>query len=195
MDYDSEMNSIKEKVKSSYGRLNDHEYLTLMKNAEYCGTTGQTARDILATCKEMNWSQLEYVSPYYRNHNKEEQHANGGNSLINSGGCFVTTACLKHHQESFDDDCYELTTLRYFRDTYVIKYHPDDIDEYYRIGPGIVSAINKRTDRLVIYDDIYKNLVLKTITALQESPESAFKIYKDYIRNLKNTLEVEGGEI
>lgn len=43
---------------------------------------------------------------------------------------------MKMYADSFDDNCYELTTLRWFRDTYVSK---DDIDKYYNIAPRIVK--------------------------------------------------------
>ena len=33
--------------------------------------------------------------------------------------CYLTTACMKHFQENFDDDCYELRVLRWFRDNFV----------------------------------------------------------------------------
>lgn len=33
--------------------------------------------------------------------------------------CYLTTACMKHFNKSFNDDCYELTVLRWFRDNFV----------------------------------------------------------------------------
>lgn len=45
--------------------------------------------------------------------------------------CFLTTACMKHQLKNFDDNCYELTTLRWFRDKFVTK---SDIQYYYQIA-------------------------------------------------------------
>ena len=57
-----------------------------------------------------------------------------------SGGCYLTSACMKYFQEKFDDNCYELTVLRWFRDNFVSK---EDIEHYYEVAPIIVEAINK----------------------------------------------------
>ena len=53
--------------------------------------------------------------------------------------CFLTTACMKHQLKYFDDNCYELTTLRWFRDKFVTK---SDIQYYYQIAPIIVNVLN-----------------------------------------------------
>ena len=37
------------------------------------------------------------------------------------GGCYLTTACMKHQLEEFDDNCYELFMLRWLRDHIVSK--------------------------------------------------------------------------
>ena len=54
--------------------------------------------------------------------------------------CYLTSACMKYFQEKFDDNCYELTVLRWFRDNFVPK---EDIEHYYEVAPIIVEAINK----------------------------------------------------
>ena len=41
--------------------------------------------------------------------------------------CYLTSACMKYFQEKFDDNCYELTVLRWFRDNFVSK---EDIQHY-----------------------------------------------------------------
>lgn len=38
--------------------------------------------------------------------------------------CYLTTACIKHFKENFDDNCFELAILRWFRDNFVSQ---DDI--------------------------------------------------------------------
>lgn len=49
--------------------------------------------------------------------------------------CYLTSACMKYFQEKFDDNCYELTILRWFRDNFVSK---EDIEHYYEVAPIIV---------------------------------------------------------
>jgi len=50
--------------------------------------------------------------------------------------CYLTTACMKHFLDDFDDNCYELTVFRWFRDNFVSK---EDIEHYYNIAPKIVD--------------------------------------------------------
>ena len=61
---------------------------------------------------------------------------------------------MKYFQETFDDDCYELTVLRWFRDNFVSK---EDIEHYYETAPVIVEAINREEKKDIIYDYIYDN--------------------------------------
>lgn len=173
------------KVKRYGEKLNDNEYYAVINRASVSGQYGKLARDILATAKEQNWEALSYVSSYCRDKYKEETLASMGTSLVNAGGCFITTACLHQFKNNFDDDCYELTELRFLRDTFVKIQHPEDVEEYYRIGPIIVDAINSQPDCEEIYADIYENLVMATISMSKVSFESAYKLYKDYVQKLK----------
>ena len=56
-----------------------------------------------------------------------------------AGTCFLTTACVE--AENLSDDCYELNTLRNFRDSYVRGLPEGDaiISEYYDIAPKIIE--------------------------------------------------------
>ena len=63
--------------------------------------------------------------------------------------CYLTTACMRHLQDEFDDNCYELTILRWFRDSFVSK---EDIEHYYEVAPIIVETINKEEQSGIIYD-------------------------------------------
>ena len=38
-----------------------------------------------------------------------------------SGRYYLTSACMKKYAEQFDDNCYELKLLRWFRDKFVSK--------------------------------------------------------------------------
>lgn len=80
-----------------------------------------------------------------------QDNVNGSNEK-SSGGCYLTSACMKCFQEKFNDNCYELTVLRWFRDNFVSK---EDIDHYYKIAPIIVETINKEEKSSIIYDYIY----------------------------------------
>lgn len=73
-----------------------------------------------------------------------------------SGSCYLTSACMSYFQEEFDDNCYELTVLRWFRDNFVSA---EDIKHYYEVAPIIVEAIDKDEKSNVIYDYIYDNVI------------------------------------
>lgn len=81
---------------------------------------------------------------------------NGTQDKSSGSGCYLTTACMKYFQDKFDDNCYELTVLRWFRDNFVSK---EDIEHYYEIAPIIVEDINKEEKSDVIYNYIYDNIV------------------------------------
>ena len=61
-----------------------------------------------------------------------------------SGGsrCFLTTACV--HHIGLEDDCFELRTLRAFRDTVLtnLPEGPEDIERYYAEAPALLRCLN-----------------------------------------------------
>jgi hypothetical protein len=94
-------------------------------------------------------------------------------------GCYLTTACMRHFQEDFDDNCYELTVLRWFRNNFVSQ---DDIDHYYKTAPIIVEAINQEENNNIIYDYIYDNVVDYCVMQIENGNyEDAYNRYKDSI--------------
>lgn len=96
-----------------------------------------------------------------------------------SGGCYLTSACIRFFQENFDDNCFELNVLRWFRDNFVLQ---EDIDHYYQIAPIIVEAIDKYENRDFIYNYIYDNIVDYCVTQIENGNyEEAYKRYKDSI--------------
>ena len=63
---------------------------------------------------------------------------------------------MKHFQETFDDNCYELSVLRWFRDNFVSI---EDIKHYYDVAPIIVRNISNEEKSDIIFDYIYDNIV------------------------------------
>ena len=59
-------------------------------------------------------------------------------------------------QDEFDDNCYELTVLRWFRDNFVSK---EDIELYYNVAPTIVKNIDALDNNEQIYNYIYSHIV------------------------------------
>ena len=97
--------------------------------------------------------------------------------------CYLTTACMRHKLECFDDNCEELTILRWFRDNFVSK---EDIDHYYKTAPIIVEAINEELDNNEIYNYIYENVVIACVNAIKKGDyEFAYERYKSSILALE----------
>lgn len=102
-----------------------------------------------------------------------------GEKESSSGGCYLTSACMKYFQETFDDNCYELKVLRWFRDNFVSK---EDIEHYYKVAPIIVETIDKEEKAGMIYDYIYHNIVNYCVAQIQEGNyEEAYNRYKNSV--------------
>ena len=97
--------------------------------------------------------------------------------------CYLTTACMRHYLNNFDDNCYELNMLRWFRDKFVSK---EDIEHYYKTAPIIVESINETADCNEVYNDIYKNVISLCVSAIEKGNyELAYSTYKNSILNLE----------
>ena len=114
--------------------------------------------------------------------NSPDVNDNGsGNS-----GCFITTACVTAC--NLPDDCFELTTLREFRDFYLKNREGGaaDIKRYYEIAPIIVDNINKSNNSEAIYKELYTHLVAPCVLMIKNGKnEDAYKLYKRIVLSLE----------
>lgn len=86
---------------------------------------------------------------------------------------------MRFLQDKFDDNCYELSVLRWFRDNFVSE---EDIAHYYVTVPVIVDAISKEEKSNIIYDYIYDNVVDYCVKQIENGNyENAYSIYKSSI--------------
>jgi hypothetical protein len=89
----------------------------------------------------------------------ESDHDNNSSS----GGCFLTTACVKY--SGLPDDCSELETMRKFRDEY-IRLQPNSselLQRYSSLAPTIVIEIEKCPNR----DQVFRCMLENIRTAVQ----------------------------
>lgn len=120
---------------------------------------------------------------YSRSESNDSKNPSVEDVQNGSGGCYLTTACMKHMMEDFDDNCEELTILRWFRDNFVSE---EDIKHYYETAPIIVETIDKLEDNNKIYDYIYKNVVDECVKAIKNKDyEFAYSRYKSSILALE----------
>lgn len=102
-------------------------------------------------------------------------------------GCFITTAVMTALGK--DDDCVELQTMRAVRDNWLAKQSdgPQLIEEYYRIAPGIVAAIDILPERGKVYADIYSQWLAPCLEAVsRQEYEEAKALYTDMVRTLRS---------
>ena len=76
-----------------------------------------------------------------------------------STGCYLTTACVDYFGKP--DDCYELETLRSFRDGFMqtSTEMKEAAKKYYVIAPKIVAKINSLPNKASVYQKMYTDLV------------------------------------
>ncbi len=113
--------------------------------------------------------------------NNSENPSTG--EVQNNGGCYLTTACMQHFAQQFNDKCYELQLLRWFRNNFVSE---EDIAHYYETAPIIVDAINQLPNNNVIYSQIYFDIIEYCVKAIEQGQyDIAYKRYKDSILALE----------
>ncbi len=106
-----------------------------------------------------------------------------------NGWCFITTAACEHFGKP--DDCYELTTLRQFRDGWLAVQPGGEavIREYYRVAPLIVEALNASSQRDVIYAEIWTHYILPCIRMIEQNAyESCRALYEKMVLDLKRIV-------
>jgi hypothetical protein len=103
--------------------------------------------------------------------------------------CFLTTACVSYYR--LPDDCYELTTLRNYRDTYLAAHAEGRklIKEYYRVAPQIVESANNDPAHKEVYHYVYSQ-VQRACTEIEKDEFVAAKhVYLNMVRTLIKKYE------
>ena len=100
------------------------------------------------------------------------------------GGCFITTACVNYY--GLNDNCYQLETLRGFRDSYLkaSKSNEKLVKQYYRIAPTLVTLMQTDKNK----DQLFKNIfseINKACEAIDKKElEQAKNIYQNTVKHL-----------
>lgn len=112
-------------------------------------------------------------------------------ALGSKGGCFLTTAVCEILGKS--DDCYELETLRHFRDNTLLKSKQGSeiVKQYYDIAPPIAEKLKRHRDKEVIASEVLNIYIYKIIEDINcRKNEKAIKKYEamvSYIKNIVNS--------
>lgn len=110
----------------------------------------------------------------------------GANEDNPNQGCYLTTACVDYFGKP--DDCYELETLRSFRDGFMqtSTEMKEAAKKYYVIAPKIVAKINSLPNKASVYQKMYTDLVQKCINLINKGKnKEAYETYKDYSEALE----------
>jgi hypothetical protein len=106
-------------------------------------------------------------------------------------GCFITTACCE--ALGLDDDCFELRTLRHYRD-HVLAKRPGgaaDIAAYYELAPLILARLPRdmRTERL---RSVYARYILPAALAAKLGLDAlAYRRYARMVDELSSAFAPE----
>ena len=119
---------------------------------------------------------------------KKKDKDSGKGAIHKSSRCYLTSACVEHH--GLLDDCHELTVLRAFRDGW-LSAQPGGlalIEEYYRIAPAIVDAIEAAGLQHAIYGRVFA--VVRSCVASIEAhrPSQAMQAYRALVETLQTQL-------
>lgn len=114
---------------------------------------------------------------------------------IGSGGCYITTAVCAYLGKA--DDCYELTTLRWFRDEWLSGQPGGEasIRKYYETAPKVVDALDAHDERNEIYMRIWQDCIRPCIRMIEEGDyESCRVLYERMVWMLESkVLQNAGG--
>ena len=100
--------------------------------------------------------------------------------------CYITTAVCESLNKP--DDCYELTTLRKYRDTYLMESEEgrEIVKEYYNIAPTIVKRIGRRENADEIYHGIWDSYLEPCIRLIEtDKKEECRDLYITMVRTLE----------
>ena len=115
--------------------------------------------------------------------NNERNNFEKENLSLPAEDCYLTVACMKRFKEQFNDRCYELTLLRWFRDNIIPKV---DVSHYYEIAPLIVKELEEDENVQEIYSRIYDEVVYYCVRQIENGNfASAYNRYKDSILYLE----------
>lgn len=94
------------------------------------------------------------------------------------GNCFLTSACVEFFKLS--DNCYQLTTLRHFRDSILIKSKKGKsiIAEYNQIAPLIVSHLWRDKAKENIFNYLFTEINITCKSLEKRNYKKAIEIYK-----------------
>ena len=106
-------------------------------------------------------------------------------------GCFITTAVCQAQGKA--DDCYELTSFRRFRDTWLAEQPGGQamIEEYYEVAPSIVNLIGLQSNAPDVYRQIRQQYLQPCLKDIElGNNQSCLARYKRMVEDLRTQYRV-----
>lgn len=144
-----------------------------------------TQRDCYLRAREIALNQGLTITVYYPNggikavinpRNKGEEESN----------CFITTSCVKYF--GLNDNCYELETLREFRDNYLLKSREgrELVNQYYKIAPALVKHLESSPNKKELFKNVFSDIQASCLAIDKKEYRKAREIYKGAVSRLLN---------
>jgi hypothetical protein len=113
--------------------------------------------------------------------NKSEEESN----------CFLTTSCVKYF--GLNDNCYELETLRHFRDQYLLKSleGKELVGQYYNMAPSLVKKLESSEQRHELFKIIFSEIQSSCRAIDKKEYIKATEIYISAVSNLLDHFKVK----
>lgn len=133
-----------------------------------------------------SWGRRYYLCKY--NFSYHYSNENACSHFSQGSACYLTSACVGYLGKP--DDCYELTTLRAFRDGYLKGTAEGDalVKQYYEVAPKIVEQIEATGKQQQYYEYIY-DVVKQCVACIENGDqEGALSRYRDMTLKLQSEL-------
>lgn len=157
-----------------------------MSKCKYCSYMDLSDKNNHGECYCSYWRR--YYDP---DSNGCSYNDNSSNGLEHDNGCYLTTAmCYILGKE---DNCYELSILRFFRDNYMKKTVEGQklLAEYILISPPIADILLKHKDKNEIANFMLNKYINPAIELIKKKQYVlAVEKYKDMVYYVKSICEL-----
>ncbi len=121
-----------------------------------------------------------------RESGRRPTHERSNDYVQDSGGCFITTAVCEYFGR--EDDCYELTMLRSFRDNWLAKQKNGNMEIalYYQCAPQLVEKMKASPDYASTCEELMHTYIRPCVELIKKHQNEACR--QLYVQGLQYML-------
>lgn len=152
------------------------------------GKIYNTKAEAIEAARKMAWRADEGVTLHGKKGKITKGKRYGKNP--DDENCFITTACVRHFK--LQDNCYQLSTLRKFRDTYLKNCDDGNvlIKQYYSVAPQLVTHLNQHPNKNKLFKNIFQQINFACALIEEKRNEEAKKLYVNIVSQLLKLFKV-----